>query len=149
MSNSFLARLLRVAQKVTQAERGFAVNNTREVQEKFNLDDSTLEEPAFRDFAHIWLGRALDDGKTIITNNIITDPSKAPNTNTGFANLRVVVCIPVSKHGAIYLDQHIRNGIIPRDIIDRLSDMVYNVQKNRQEDDMSEEHMLALFEKMS
>jgi hypothetical protein len=148
MSNSFLARLLSVAHQVTQAERGFAVNNDLKVLEKFNVDDSVLEEQSFRDFAHTWLTRALDDGKTIITNNIITDPSKAPNTNTNFANLRVVVCIPVKAHGAIYLDQHIRNGIIPRDVIDRFSDMIYSIQKNRQED-ISEEHMLAMFEKMS
>lgn len=148
MNESFLARLLRVAQKVTQAERGFAVNTTLDVLERFNVDETTLEDKVFRDFAHTWLERAVNDGKTIITNNIITDPTQAPNTNTNFANLRVVVCIPVRTHGALYLDQHIRNGIIPRDVIERFSDMVYNIQKNRQED-LSEEHMLAVFEKMS
>jgi hypothetical protein len=148
MSNSFLARLLSVAQKVTQAERGFAVNNALEVLEKFNVDDTTLKDQTFREFSHTWLKRALDDGKTIITNNIITDPAQAPNTNTNFSNLRVVVCIPVQTHGAIYLDQHIRNGIIPRDVIDRLSDLVYNIHKHREED-LTEENMLAMFEKMS
>ncbi|HEX2619404.1 MAG TPA: hypothetical protein VHL11_04630, partial [Phototrophicaceae bacterium] len=69
-------------------------------------------------------------------------------TNTNFANLRVVVCIPVKGHGAVYLDQHIRNGIIPRDMIDRLTEVVFNIQKNQQED-ASEEQILTLYEKMA
>jgi uncharacterized ferredoxin-like protein len=145
MSDSFLTRFFHVAQKVTVADRGLAVNSALEVLEKFNVDEKVLADQGFADFSQTWLRRALDDGETIITNNIITDASQAPTTNTNFANLRVVVCIPLSEHGAIYLDQHIRNGIIPREVIDRLSAVAVKLLENPQPA-VSEAEIMAVYE---
>ncbi|MBC8171237.1 MAG: hypothetical protein H7X77_06180 [Anaerolineae bacterium] len=145
MSDSFLTRFFHVAQKVTEADRGLAVNSTLKVLDKFNVDEKLLADQSFAGFSQIWLRRALDDGATIITNNIITDASQAPTTNTNFANLRVVVCIPLLGHGAVYLDQHIRNGIIPREVIDRLSGVVVKLLENYQAD-ITEAEIMALYE---
>ncbi|MBC8097932.1 MAG: hypothetical protein H7Y11_00690 [Armatimonadetes bacterium] len=147
MTDNFLTRFFQVAQQVTRAERGFALDTGFEVVATYNLDDSTLTERVFNDFAYTWLRRAMEDNKPIITNNIITDSRKAPDTNTGFSNLRVVVCIPLYGHGGFYLDQHIRNGIIPRNIIDRLGDAFYTLQKNQQAD-ATVEDILAVFNRM-
>lgn len=147
MTNSFLTRFLHVAHKITRAERGLAVNTQLEVISNVNIDAQTLEDQTFRQFSQMWLQRALDDGQTIITNNIITDPAHAPITNTNFANLRVIVCIPVKNHGGIYLDQHIRNGIIPREIIDRISNLLASLQQNQQEH-LSETEIQAVYDKL-
>lgn len=146
MSDSFLTRFFHVAQKVTEADRGLAVNSALEVLDKVNVDEKTLADQAFMDFSQTWLRRAIEGGETIITNNIITDPSQAPTTNTNFANLRVVVCIPMSEHGAVYLDQHIRNGIIPREVIDRLSKVAGKLLENPQPD-ITEAEIMAVYEK--
>jgi hypothetical protein len=62
----------------------------------------------------------MKTNQPVLTNNIITDPAQAPITNTTFTDLRVIVAIPVDGVGAIYLDQHIRNGMFQRDTIDKI-----------------------------
>jgi hypothetical protein len=148
MNDTFLSRFLRVAKQITQAERGMAVNQELDLLDTVDLDEETLQDKTFNQFANIWLRRALDEETLIITNNIITEPSQAPTTNTNFTNLRVVVVIPVRGHGAIYLDQHIRRGIIARDVIERLTQMVNNVQQNGEEH-LSEDQMIEIYEKLS
>lgn len=148
MNDSLLTKMMRVAYKVTGAERALAVNYDLETLDKINLEETTLEDPSFIGFAQKWLRHALDEGHYVITNNVVTDPTKAPTTNTNFANLRVVVCIPVRGHGGVYLDQHIRNGIIAREVINRLMDVIHGIQKNSQEE-ATEEHIMALYERMS
>ncbi|MBZ0286757.1 MAG: hypothetical protein K8I30_04015, partial [Anaerolineae bacterium] len=64
--------------------------------------------------------RALESGEAIVTNNAVSDVSHAPNTNTNFSNLRLVVVIPAGGHGAVYLDQLMRKGVIPKDRVNRL-----------------------------
>jgi hypothetical protein len=124
MDKHFLSRYLQIALHVTEAERGLAVDRQIQIVDHINLGEATLQNPEFVMFITTWLTRAIEDQSTIITNNIITDPAKAPNTNTNFSDLRSVVCIPVNEHGAIYLDRHIRLGVIARDVIDRLSEMI-------------------------
>jgi len=34
----------------------------------------------------------------------------------------MVVAIPVPEHGAVYLDQRIRQGVFPRDLVERLNE---------------------------
>ncbi len=148
MNEAFLSKLLRVARQVTMAERGMAVNTELAVLERVNIDQTTLQDRAFMNFANLWLQRAIDEEQTIITNNIITDVSQAPTTNTNFSNLRVAVVIPVRGVGAVYLDQHIRHGVIPRDIIDRLTQMVNQVQDSGNEE-ISEEQMLEQYERLN
>lgn len=144
MSDIFLTRFLNVALEVTQADRGTAVDRNMEVLAAVNILDHDPDEPNFGDFARSQLGRAIEDGQTIITNNIITDPRLAPKTNTALANLRFVVVIPVKDFGAVYLDRLIRHGIIPRDIIDKLNQVVRGVPAGKV-NDVSEDDMLDMF----
>jgi hypothetical protein len=148
MSDTFLSKFLSVAKQITRAERGMAVDADLEIVALLDLDTDAVNDPSFSQFAEIWLRRALETDETIITNNIITDATKAPNTNTNFSNLRVVVVIPVRDHGAVYLDQHIRHGIIPRDTIERLTQMINSVQQDKNEH-LSEGEMIEIYEKLS
>ncbi len=143
MDKSFLSRYLQIALHVTGAERGVAVDRQMQIVHHANLDERTLQNPEFMALVNTWLARALEDQNTIITNNIITDPSQAPHTNTNFSDLRAVVCIPVNQHGAIYLDRHIRSGIIPREVIDRLTEMPSQLTT----EDMENESPEALLER--
>lgn len=133
MSETFLENLMFAAKKITHAERCLVVNNDMEVLNAVNLEQQVIESEAFGTFALECVREAINTGKPVITNNIITDPSEAPTTNTNFANLRVVVAVPVAGHGAIYLDQHIRNGIIPKQMIDRLMGLVEQLLNTKQE----------------
>lgn len=144
MSDIFLTRFLNVALQVTQADRGTAVDRDMVVLSTVNILDHNPDEPNFADFARSQLARAIDDGQTIITNNIITDPRLAPKTNTALANLRFVVVIPVKDFGAVYLDRLIRHGIIPRDIIDKLNQVVRGISAGKV-NDVSEDDMLDMF----
>lgn len=147
MSDIFLTRFLNVALQVTQADRGTAVDRDMVVHSAVNILDHNPDEPNFTVFARSQLARAIDDGQTIITNNIITDPRLAPKTNTALANLRFVVVIPVKDFGAVYLDRLIRHGIIPRDIIEKLNQVVRGIPAGKI-NDVSEEDMLDMFHRL-
>jgi hypothetical protein len=138
MDKRFLSRYLQIALQVTEAERGLAVDRQLQVIDHVNLDDRTMQNPEFMTFAITWLTRALEDQSTVITNNIITDPAKAPHTNTNFSDLRSVVCMPINKHGAIYLDRHIRSGLIAREVIDRLTEMSSQLTPEEMENESAE-----------
>jgi hypothetical protein len=97
-----------------------AVDRNLKVLERINLDDDTLKTPRFSVLANATLRRAMDNDDAILTNNVVTNPSEAPLTNTTFSDLRVIVVIPVGELGGIYLDQHIRQGVIAREVIDDL-----------------------------
>src|SRR5262245_12666114 len=124
MSDNFLIRFLHVAYQVTQADRGIAVDAHEDIKELIQVSELDLEDASFSDFAKTQLKRGIAEGETIITNNIITDPTLAPKTNTALSNLRFVVVIPVKEFGAVYLDRLIRHGIITRDIIDKLKQVI-------------------------
>jgi len=147
MTQAFLSQFLHAALQVTNAERGMAVDNELAVQELYNLDEETLQSPEFSDLAFQALADAIHQRETILTNNVITDPSKAPITNTNFSELRVVVAVPVLGIGAIYLDQHIRNGIIPRENIEKLQEVATRaITANRLE--MTYDELVALFQQI-
>lgn len=147
MSDNFLIRFLHVAYQVTQADRGIAVDAHEDIKELIHVSDVDLEDPSFSDFARAQLKRGIADGETIITNNIITDPTQAPKTNTALSNLRFVVVIPVKEFGAVYLDRLIRHGIITRDIIDKLKQVIRMVPAASVES-ITEDQMLEMFSKL-
>ncbi len=118
MNDQFLPWFLQVAMRVSGAERGMALDLNDQIVARVNLEDKIVQEPGFIGFNVIH--EALTTGDPILTNNLITDPSDAPTTNTNFAHLRIIVVIPVSEVGAIYIDQPIRMGVIPQPTIDRL-----------------------------
>jgi len=127
MSDSILSAVMRVAKDITRAERGMSVNSELTVVDLEDLPSDALEDNSFQDVALKSLSQAMETNQAVLTNNIITDPAQAPITNTNFTDLRVIVTIPVQGEGAIYLDQHIRNGMFQRDTIDKLNRMVAHV----------------------
>lgn len=127
MSDSILSAVMRVAKDITRAERGMSVNSELTVVDLEDLPSDALEDDSFQDVALKSLSQAMETNQAVLTNNIITDPAQAPITNTNFTDLRVIVTIPVQGEGAIYLDQHIRNGMFQRDTIDKLNRMVAHV----------------------
>lgn len=134
MSAEFLSNFLLLAQSVTEAERGLAVDADLNMQDAVNIDEAELKSRGFRELADETMRQAMTDSDAIITNNIITDPEDAPKTNTSFAHLRVVVAFPVANIGAIYLDQHIRQGVIEKDVLDRLAALAQQVVRDNQTD---------------
>lgn len=120
-SREFLSVFMRFALDVTKAERGLAVDEALQALDFANLEAATVNTANFQTLLRASLQEALSNQQAVITNNIITDPSEAPITNTNFSDLRVIVVMPIGKIGAVYLDQHIRQGVIGREVIDRLS----------------------------
>jgi len=147
MEQAFLSRFLEAALVITQAERGFAVDETLNIQALSSVDEALLQTPDFTELAFQALQDAIKSRETVLTNNVITDPAQAPITNTNFSDLRVVVAIPAAGIGAIYMDQHIRNGIIPREQIEKLRQLASRII-GANHTDMSQDEMIALFERM-
>jgi hypothetical protein len=123
MSADFLVNFLQVAKTITGVERGMAVDQNLNVLHRINLDEETLKTPRFSVLANSTLRRAMESNDAILTNNVVTNPSEAPLTNTSFSDLRVIVAIPLGKAGAVYLDQHIRQGVISREMIEDLHNL--------------------------
>jgi hypothetical protein len=121
MSEVFLSNFMRAARTITRAERCLAVDSDFTVYDRYNVSDDVLESTSFNSLVVSAVSDALQQGEAIITNNLISDPAEAPNTNVHLADLRLVVAIPAGKFGAIYLDQHIRQGVFQRDVIEKLS----------------------------
>ncbi len=147
MSESFLAKFMQTVKGITGAKRLMAVDNNMNLVETINLEPEVLESAQFSELAYDCLNRAIEQGEPIITNNIITDPTQAPVTNTNFSDLRVIVAFPVSGHGAIYLDQHIRYGIISRETTDKLMHLVNHIIKNNLTDS-KEADFLELYQEL-
>lgn len=148
MSDHLLSKLMRVAKQITRAERAMAVDVELNVLDTLNIEPTVLNSAHFHEVATASLRRAIDRNESIITNNIITDPAQAPVTNTNFTDLRVVVVLPVLEHGAVYLDQHIRYGIIPRQTIDKLMRLVKEVLESESAD-QNEEDLTAMYQQMN
>lgn len=147
MSDEFMVKFLRVAKAITAMERGMVVNDDLDLVDALDLPQAILDSPSFSRLATAQIQRALESGIPVITNNIITDPSQAPVTNTGFSDLRVVVIFPLKGHGALYLDQHIRHGIIQRDIIDKVMSLGAYLLDNGLEDS-TEREMIDLYQQI-
>lgn len=145
MSATFLANLMRLAQSETGAERAMAADGDLSILATLNLEQADLMSVQFNGIEII--RQALDDGQPIITNNAVIDPRHAPVTNTNFSNLRVVVVIPVEEYGAIYLDQHIRRGVIPKELVNRLWRLAGHVVDSGAME-CSLEELQALYEKI-
>jgi hypothetical protein len=118
MSETFLSNFMHVALDITGAERALVVDPDLTIVDMANLDQSDVLSDNFIGIDVI--RRALQSGESIVTNNAVPDVSHAPNTNTNFSNLRLIVVIPAGGYGAVYLDQLMRRGVIPKDRVNRL-----------------------------
>lgn len=121
MSETFLSNFMHIALDITGAERAMAVDPDLTIVDMINLDQSDVLDDNFIGIDVIQ--RALQSGESIVTNNAVSDVSNAPNTNTNFSNLRLVVVIPAGGYGAVYLDQLMRKGVIPKDRVNRLMEL--------------------------
>lgn len=122
MSVEFLTNFMRFAQATTRAERSMALDLELNIHDKMNVDDALLDEEEFADLLRNAIDEAINSDDVVITNNLITDPEDAPKTNLHLHELRMIVAIPVPGHGAVYLDQRIRQGVFPRELVDKLNE---------------------------
>lgn len=147
MTTAFLKAFMHLAYQVTIAERGMVVDTQLALLDTINVEPDLMQSTRFSTLANNTLQQALDRDEAIITNNIITNPAEAPVTNTNFADLRVVVAIPVPAMGAVYLDQHIRRGVIAREVIQNLHTLAKALVAKGQLD-LSHDDLLAQYEQM-
>ena len=145
MSSAFLSNFMRLALQQTGAERALAADSDLAIIDMINLDQADIMDDTFYGIETI--RQALDSGEAIVTNNAVTNVSNAPLTNTNFSNLRVVVVIPIADYGAVYLDQSIRNGVIPKETIDRLV-AVSDYYADSDELEASEEELMEVYHQM-
>ena len=119
MSDMLPVRFMHFALAITGAQRGMAVDTNGTVLAAVNLSDAELSAPDFTGFINIEQAVASSE-RPYVTNNLIPDPDDAPNTNTNFTNLRLVVIFPLDAQGAVYIDQHVNQGVLPNAEIARL-----------------------------
>lgn len=132
MSAEFLTTYMEFAKNITQAERSLAMDTELNIVGRIDIAQELLDTQSFLMMARQIIKQSLRLKSGVLTNNLFQDPSDAPTTNTNFSNLRVVVAIPIIEHGGIYLDQHIRQGVIAREDIDRLTAFAgYLIESNR------------------
>jgi hypothetical protein len=131
MDHAFLEHLLRATLEITHAERGLVVDQNLNVLQTHNIDPEEIESEKFKAFAIANLREAMAMDDPVIANDVITDVSEAPTTNTNFANLRIAVALPISTIGAVYIDRRIRHGVIPRNVIDRIMRLVAHITKTQ------------------
>jgi len=145
MSENFLLNLMRVALQVTRAERAFSVDNQLAILGSIKIEPEKVEAPYLKS-----MKKAIDDGRPIITDNytMTIEPSKAPITNQSFPQLRAVVVIPVSGHGAICVDQRLRGGIVAKEKVDKLTRMIEQVLHSGRLD-ITEDELLKLYNGLS
>ena len=139
MSTIFLDNFMRVAIQITHADRGMSVDGDLQIVSSVNVTQEDLESDLFTDCAMNSLQEAMSKGEAIITNNVIADISDAPVTNTNFSDLRIVVTIPVPGYGAIYFDKPIRVGVISKNAVEKLSNLVAHIQDNQLEDSSTDD----------
>lgn len=143
----FLQQLLTFACRVAGAERGFVADSSLEVVGLHQLDIKTLQSERFSALAATVMQQATQSGEVVITNNVITDPSQAPTTNTSFSDLCMVVAIPLASWGMLYLERPIKHGIIARDIAERVMHFALHLLQSKQYI-LDQDTLMARFEDM-
>lgn len=148
MPASFLTTFMEFARDITGAERSLAMDADLNIVGRIDISPELLKQQSFIMMARQIIKQSLRLKSGVLTNNLFQDPSDAPTTNTNFSNLRVVVAIPIIDHGGIYLDQHIRQGVIAREDIDRLTAFAgYLVESNRT--DITAEELSQLYDALN
>lgn len=148
MSIGFLNNFMQFACATTNSERGIAVDLELNIHNSVNVDDALLQKDDFLELFHRAINEAISTDDVVITNNLIADPDDAPKTNVHLHTLRMVVTIPLRGYGAIYLDKRIRQGIFPRDLVERLNDFATHLVEN-DKTDLTAEEFDTLFEDVS
>lgn len=147
MSAEFLANFMCAARSITKAQRSLALDADLNVQDRVDIEDTLLNSEEFSEMLSSLVTTAIADNAAVISNNLIKNPDEAPNTNIHLHDLRMVVAIPLGTLGAVYLDQHIRNGVFERDVIDKLTALGQYVLENKKTN-LSDEELISLFKEM-
>jgi hypothetical protein len=146
MSESLVPTFMRVALQATHTQRALAVNTELTILDSVNLQQEEIEAEQFTGVDAIQ--KAFDTGQPVITNNIRISPDQAPTTNISFPDLRIVIAIPIMGYGAIYLDQPIRNGMVPKETIQKLMALGQQIIESGNQE-LSEADMIGLYEALS
>jgi hypothetical protein len=142
-TTTLLTNFMRLCVQKTGAERALALDTDLAIVASHQLDQGNLLDS---NFVGIEAARqALDTSEVVITNNVSKDTATAPTTNTTFRDLRFIVVIPVGELGAIYLDQSMRLGAIPRAAVLNLSGLA-TVIASQHESSMSQDQIEAMYE---
>jgi hypothetical protein len=143
-TTTLLSNFMRLAVQKTGAERALALDQDLAIIASYEINQSGLLDSSF---VGIEAARqALDTGEVVITNNVSKDAA-SPTTNTTFRDLRFIVVIPVGELGAVYLDQSMRLGAIPRAPVQNLSGLASLIAA-QQESALSPDQIAALYETM-
>ena len=127
-NTSLLASLMQIAIQQTGADRAMVCDTHLAVVGSVNLEQSEILSERLTDVVQ----RAITSGQPVITNNAIKDAADAPHTKTNFENLRGVVVIPIAGVGALYLDRPLKQGIIAKNIVNRLMKVAEQAAKDDQ-----------------
>jgi hypothetical protein len=130
MRKDLVVAFLNAAMEIGACDRGMAVDDEMNILDSINLNDETRQSPRFNLLMSVAVRRSLDTNEAIITNNVVTSAAEAPLTNTSFSDLRMVVAIPLEGIGAIYMDKPVKQGIIPRQMVDTLYEVGQDVIKS-------------------
>lgn len=142
MSSKFLAEFLHFAHAVVEAERALAVQTDLEPQEWINIEENTLQDQAFRELAYKALRAALEQNEPVIESNLLT-LEEPPKTNVNIPSIRILMAVPVSPFGAIYLDRRVAKGVFHREVSKRIGEFASWVIQNQQTDaDRAQLHRL-------
>jgi hypothetical protein len=119
MSDTFLVTFLHLAIAITGAERGMALDSKNNVLalEKIQMAETSADD--FTGFENVKQAYNTKE-RPHISNNTILDPEFAPNTNTNFSDLRIVIVFTLGEHGAVYIDQHVTKGVIKKEDTEKL-----------------------------
>src|SRR5690606_29096615 len=148
MSIGFLNNFMHFAYTTTDSERAIALDLEMNIHDSVNVDDALLQKEDFADLLRSSINEAITTDDIVVTNNLITDPEDAPKTNVHLHELRMVVALPLQGYGAIYLDKRIRQGIYPRDLVERLNDFAHYLIENNKTD-LTTTEFDSLFEDVS
>ncbi len=142
-STTLLTNFMRLAVQKSGAERALALDAELAIVASYQIDQVGLLD---NHFVGIEAARqALESSEVVITNNVSKDAAAALTTNTTFRDLRFIVVIPVGELGAIYLDQSMRLGAIPRAAVLNLSGLAA-VIASQHDTAISEDQIEALYE---
>lgn len=145
MSVNVLARMVRFAIGETRVDRAYAFDTEGKLVEHAVLDSQITAEPDISEYMHSLVKRALTNGQLVLSNNTFIDPTDAPNTNTSIKNLRIYVVLPIRGIGALFLDQPIGSGIVPRPTIDRMYAMCQRIANQESPGTLNDADLKAFY----
>jgi hypothetical protein len=129
MSKELIVAFLEAAIDVCGCQRGLAVDDQMNILTTINLSEEVRQTARFNILMSVAVRKSIDSNEAVITNNVVTSVDQAPLTNTSFSDLRMVVAIPLEGMGAIYMDKSVKQGVIPRPMVDTLYDIAQDLVK--------------------